>query len=68
MKALSDDLLKKNSGGVLLEGWEEEIDEMIAEFNSMDFVDVPKNTEGMILVLKKAIARMRRISRRQTSM
>ena len=51
MKALSDDLLKKISGGVLPEGWEEEVDDMIAEFNSMDFVDVPKSAESMILVL-----------------
>ena len=54
MKISDDELLKKVSGGVLPAGWEEEADDMIAEFHSRDAYElkelshVDKDAEGMI--------------------
>lgn len=59
MKILDDELLKKVSGGVLSEYWEEEVDDMIAEFHSQDAYElkelshVDKDAEGMITIVRR---------------
>ena len=59
MKISDDELLKKVSGGVLPAGWEEEADDMIAEFHSRDAYElkelshVDKDAESMITIVRR---------------
>ena len=59
MKILDDELLKKDSGGVLPSGWEKQVDFMIAEFHSQDAYElkelshVDKDAEDMIAIVRR---------------